>query len=203
MLATFPPSYLYQQYRDDPHLRALVAVQNEYQQAILDQLNALNLPVYTGGLVAGELLDWVLQGVYGVFRPTFGFVNTAEAGSPYNTDPYDSVVYNGDSFTATFSFQVATDDQYRRVATWNLYKGDGYQFGGRWLKRRVARFLIGPNGTDPGIDQTYLIGVVFGADNEITINCDSSLLGIDVLTQAVAGGFLLLPFEYTYTVQAV
>lgn len=204
MLATFPPSYLYQGFKNDPDLQALVAAQNTYQQAFLDRQLGLNLPIYTGvgSLVSGALLDWVALGLYDMRRPVFGFLTgTSVVGGDYNTANYNTQDYNGSGISQTFSYQVATDDQFQRCITWNFYKGDGAQFTSRWLKRRVQRFLTGLNGTDPGIDQTYLVSVAWNSGNAVVITCDSSFGDIiDVLRQALAGGFLFVPFDYSFTV---
>jgi hypothetical protein len=66
------PSYLYQQYTDDDDLQGFVEAQNEMQQNYVDTFNALNLPIYTGPIVSGKLLDWVGRGLYGMARPILG-----------------------------------------------------------------------------------------------------------------------------------
>jgi hypothetical protein len=71
-LTTVIPSYLYQQYTDDDDLQEFVIAQNEMQQNFVDTFNALNLPIYTGPIVAGKLLDWVGRGLYGMVRPSLG-----------------------------------------------------------------------------------------------------------------------------------
>jgi hypothetical protein len=71
-LTTVIPSYLYQQYTDDDDLQGFVEAQNEMQQNYVDTFNALNLPIYTGLIVSGLLLDWVARGLYGISRPSLG-----------------------------------------------------------------------------------------------------------------------------------
>jgi hypothetical protein len=71
-LTTVIPSYLYQEYTDDDDLQGWVEAQNIMQQDYVDTFNALNLPIYTGPIVSGALLDWVGRGVYGFQRPVIG-----------------------------------------------------------------------------------------------------------------------------------
>jgi hypothetical protein len=53
--------------------------------------------------------------------------------------------------------------------TWHFLKGDGKYFNIRWLKRRVARWLLGVDGTNPNIDQTYRISVTMGRNRSVQI----------------------------------
>lgn len=201
MLNTFAKSYLYQEYANDMDLQALVMAFNETAQVYLDALLALNLPIYTMAPVENALLDWVAFALYNIKRPVFGStVVTGSDNGDYNDDDYNSVAYNDAGVTEAFVFSTATNDQYRRVITWNFFKGDGFQFNARWLKRRVKRFLIGTDGIDPGIDETFDISVTYGANRSIVIAPKATLPNIPLLQQAIAGGFLQLPQPYTYTV---
>jgi hypothetical protein len=187
------PSYLYQEYSDDDDLQGFVAAQNSMQQDYVDTFNALDLPIYTGPVVSGALLDWVGQGLYGMPRPfletglsaLFGTLNTY---GPNWTVPmwqtFDQSiqgqfgvnelhVYGPDDVVST------TDDIYRRILTWHFYKGDGNYFSIRWLKRRIWRFLFGTNGIsletnsawpDPNsIGDTSQISVTIGTNGNVNI----------------------------------
>jgi hypothetical protein len=163
------PSYLYQEYSDDDDLQAFVTAENQLQQNYIDTFNAINLPIYTGPVVSGALLDWVGQGVYGINRPWLVTNKSAQVG-PLNT------IGLNQSFVPIDNFQqlepnglLADDDIYRRVITWHYQKGDGKYFSIRWLKRRIMRFLIGVNGTSPPIDQTDQISITFGAGGAIGV----------------------------------
>lgn len=169
MLQKILPSYLYVQYNDDQNLRALVQAQNEYAQSYLDTMLALNLPNYTQDGVSGTLLNWVAEGLYGQMRPALSTVATQGYVGAYNTAPYATLAYNVYRLKVPNAFIAASDDTFRRCLTWVLYRGDGPQFSIRWLKRRVMRFLTGVNGTDPGVGETYRIGVSFGVGNAVTI----------------------------------
>lgn len=169
MLSKILPSYLYEQYADDPNLQATVSAYNQYAQDYLDTLSSVNLPNYTQFPVADALLDWVGAGLYGILRPSLATVVNNPNVGPYNTFAYDAGAYNQFKQQTPNPFIATTDDIYRRCITWSFYKGDGTQLTVKWLKRRIMRFLLGVNGTDPGIDQTYPISVGFGVGNAVTI----------------------------------
>jgi len=197
------PSYLYVQYNDDESLQAFVEAQNEQAQAYLDWFNqtGILLAVYTSGAISGTLLDWVAAGVYGMLRPglpTFG----QPARGPFNTFTFNSLPFNGFVPAQGQTFYETSDDIFKRVLTWAFYKGDGRVFNVRWLKRRIARFLNGINGSDYTIDQTYFISVTFTGLYAVTITLPNSAEAV-IFKAAVEGGALELPFQFTWTVTLV
>lgn len=161
------PAYLYQEYYDDEDLQAFVAAYNNLSQQMLDWFNTIGLPVYIG--LSGALLDWVAEGLYGLTRPVLGSGQNQNLGA-LNTYVLDPLVLplNTIKKVGPSNFAVVNDDVFKRILTWWLYRGDGKQFDIRWLKRRVMRFLIGTNGVDPPVDQTYQVSVTF-AHGIITI----------------------------------
>jgi hypothetical protein len=187
----------------------LTIVENGAYDSVLNNslpLNQSGSDSVGGSSVVG-LLAWVLTGLYGITRPTLGaLVSSKSVEDAYNTYRYNTRQYNEHVLTKTYNYSVASDDIYKRVATWNLYKGDGYQFTARWLKRRAVRFLTGANGIDPGVQETYGVGVTYGANYAITINCNHLYPGasfIPALTELIASGALQLPFQYDFTVVTV
>lgn len=204
------PSYLYWEYNDDESLLAFIASFNAMSQEYIDWFNTINLPVYAGNPnLVGPLLDWMLTGLYGIPRPNLPSTQSRALG-PYNTFPYNTNPYNvyvKPEITAVFT---TTDDIYKRIATWNLYKGDGNVFSIMWLKRRIQRFLTGINGVDgsnpmglgTGVDQTYAISVTFDASHNVTITVDTTASGNsvvwDTLKAALMSGACALPFQYTF-----
>ena len=167
--STTIPSYLYVQYNDDDDLQAFVAAYNELAQEVISWFVNINLPIYTGPLIIRELLDWVAEGLYGIKRPTLPSGTNRNLG-PLNTYMMNVLPPNGRRTITPTEVFATTDDIFKRIITWNFYKGDGRTFNVRWLKRRVMRFLIGENGTDPGIADTYPISVTFGHNREVTIH---------------------------------
>lgn len=182
------PSFLYQEWNDDDDLAAFVASYNAITQQYINTFNALNLPVYPSTLVAGLLLDWVALGLYGMSRPTLPSGLSRSIG-PLNTwGPNDSIPLNDNILIGPANYFATSDDTFKRILTWHIFKGDGKVFNIRWLKRRVMRFLIGINGSAPNIDQTYQISVTFGVGNQVTIRIVQGV-------RTVIGGALLNAFQ--------
>jgi len=181
------PSYLYQQYNDDDDLQAFVAAYNALAQGYVTWFAVVGLAVYTGPLIVGSLLDWVAQGIYGFVRPALASGLNRDIG-PYNTWAFNTLAYDKRQRVGPRNVTVTSDDIFKRIITWNFYKGDGNTFNVRWLKRRIMRFLIGTNGTAPNVDQTYPISVTFGP-GVIAIR-------ITVGTRVATGGMLYDRFGF-------
>ncbi len=169
------PSYLYQQYTDDDSLQAFVIAYNQLTQEYVDWFNSINLPCYTQPQIYGLLLDWVAGGIYGIKRPVLSSGRPLVVG-PYNTSYYNQpgAAYNIVEHVGPLNVAVTSDDVFKRIITWHFYKGDGKYMDVRWLKRRVARFLFGANGTDYE-GNTYQISVLFGDDGELNITILSGI----------------------------
>jgi hypothetical protein len=167
-LANAIPSYLYEEYQDDDDLQAFVGAYNQIAQQVINWFNTINLPIYTG--LSGVLLDWVAQGLYGQVRPSLSSGQNKNIG-PFNTYPLNgSGGFNVHKIIGPSNITVTTDDFFKRIITWNFWKGDGRTFNIRWLKRRIMRFLIGVNGSAPNVDQTNQISVTFGVGNQVNIS---------------------------------
>jgi hypothetical protein len=199
MLKTIIPSYLYQQYYDDSDLQAFVGAYNTLAQEYLDWFNNLNLPIYT--VQNGAALDWVALGLYGLVRPTLPQGSYLRLGE-YDSVPYDTLSYDTEKLISPTSFYITTDDIFKRIITWNFYKGDGYQFNITWLKKRIQRFLQGTNGTLAVLDNTYQVSVTFAADNVVNIHITTGGLTqfAFIMQSGINSGALELPFQYTYNV---
>ena len=183
------PSYLFVEYNDDDTLQAFVSAQNKYAQEYLTFLNSLALGVYTQNPVSGTLLDWVASGVYGTLRPALPSNLTTAKGGYNSTVINTKPGYNGFIKAAYATYYVTSDDTFRRILTWNFYKGDGFIFSVRWLKRRVMRFLFGVNGIDYGVNETYPVSVTFTATRQITISINASQSAISNRALMNAMGF--------------
>lgn len=171
---TFPPagpttltglggmaSYLYEEYNDDDNLQAFVNSQNSIANQFVVWFATIMLPVYTNPLISGPLLDWIANGLYGMIRPALSSGQNTDVG-PFNTYAFNTLAYNVRKTVGPSNVTVTNDDIFKRIMTWNFYKGDGNVFNVRWLKRRIMRFLLGTNGTAPNVDQTYAISVTYG-----------------------------------------
>ena len=219
-------SYPYVQWSDDPDVGAFFAAYNELSQENLDEINSYQLPIYLNQ--SGALLDWAASNIYGVFRPTLSSGGPRPIG-PYNTAALNTDPYNGFKFISSAANYIADDVTYRAIIQWNTFKGDGVNFTIRWLKRRVERFLRGTILPDQTFDvsvkfttdtdvlitvsesnRAFSGGALFGSMtlnefyfNEIdTVASEHSPTALArALKAAVNSGILLLPFQYTFTVQ--
>ena len=200
MLTNILPSYLYQQYNNDPDLLAFFTAYNDESQTRLDTTNNLNLPNYT--TKNGLLLDWVALGIYGIKRPVLPYNGVIGSGV-YNEQLYNTAIYNSNIIITPSGFYETTDDIFKRIITWNFYKGDGYQFDITWLKNRIYRFLGQVNGIPLPIPNTYDIGINVTTDNvvNIDINSASDLATLAPIMEAgINSGALQVPFGYTFNI---
>ena len=202
MIANTLPAYLYQQYTQDPYaddLQAFFTSYNNSSQTNLNNINNLNLPIYVGQ--SAPLLDWTAYAIYGQQRPSIGTPTQFSPVGVYDTLPYNVSAYTQDFEIAPTNYYVVTDDIFKRILTWNFYKGDGFQFNTPWLKRRVKQFLYGTNGAPVPIDNTYQISVTYSG-NTITITIPTSTLG-NIFKSCVQSGVVQLPFQYSYNIVLV
>lgn len=188
------PSYMYWEYSDDQDLQAFVASYNSLGQGYLDWFNSTPLGVYTSSNITGPLLDWIGNGIYGIPRPVLSS-QTSLTTAGYNTLPYNTVPYDFLSESSSGSAAIASDDIYKRVMTWNLYRGDGQVFTIGWLKNRVNRFLNGANGTDwPVLNDPPSITV---SGNVFTITSFDDVF-YTALQECISNNTLSVPFQYTF-----
>lgn len=192
-LQSIIPSYLYLEYSDDEDLQAFVASQNSITQGYLDWFNNTPLALYTSPNITGPLLDWTAQGIYDIRRPVLSTAN-AYFLAGYNSAAYNTVPYDGNQLIQTGTSSVANDDIYKRVLTWNLYKGDGQVFTIGWLKNRISRFLNGPNGSDfPVLNDPPSI-TVSGTVFTVSYFATSAFSALQL---CYSNGALAFPFQYT------
>ncbi len=163
MLTASIPAYLYTQFQDDDALQAFIVSFNAMADDYVSFFATLGLPIYTGPLISGLLLDWVAQGLYGLSRPSLSFTTSRITGM-INTWAINTVPFNGLSQVSSATNITTTDDIFKRIITWHFYKGDGKVFNIKWLKRRIMRFLSGVNGTDSGTDDTSPISLSISGD---------------------------------------
>jgi hypothetical protein len=185
------PSYVYEEYSDDDDVQAFFAAYNAEAQSYIDGFNNLNLPVYTGVVVSGALLDWVGNGLYGVPRPSLSSGTSRKIGL-LNTYEFNSLKMNVSKTLTTSGTINSSDDVYKRVITWGFFKGDGKILNARWLKRRIMRFLYGTAGENYPVSSTYPVSITFGVGNAISITLVST-------TAKLIGGALMNRFKLNTT----
>ena len=169
MLNEIIKSYLYTQYNDDDDIRAFVTAYNTMAQEIYSWMLNANLPVFAGGYNVGDQLQWIALGIYGV-KPPILVSGKSKVYGPYNAIRFNQLSFNGRKRVREAEQVVVSDDLFKRIMTWNFYKGDGFYFTIPWLKRRIMRFLTGVDGTDIVNDQHWIVSVVFsGGSMTITV----------------------------------
>ena len=176
------PSYLYVQFADDENLQAFIASFNSIANSYASWFANVPLADYTNLNITDGLLDWTAAGIYGILRPTLSSGKFTSKG-PYNTFALNTWPFKKLKVTGPQNIAATTDDIFKRIITWNFYKGDGDTFNVRWLKRRIMRFLNGVNGTAPNIDNTYPVSVSFGNNGFVSIRISSG-------TRKILGGAL-------------
>ncbi|WP_447782131.1 hypothetical protein [Enterobacter asburiae] len=169
MLEDIIKSYLYTQYNDDDDLQAFVSAYNAMAQEIYSWMINANLPIFVGGYNVGDQLKWIARGIYGVKPPVLVSGKQITYG-PFNTVMFNQLPFNGRKVVNQSEQVVVSDDLFKRIMTWNFYKGDGYYFTIPWLKRRIIRFLTGIDGMDVVNDQRWSVSVLFsGSGASISI----------------------------------
>lgn len=169
MLNEIIKSYLYTQYNDDDDIRAFVTAYNAMAQDIYSWMLNANLPIFVDGYNAGDQLRWIARGIYGVKPPVLVSGKQTIYGS-FNAMLFNQLPFNGRKVINQSEQVVVSDDLFKRIMTWNFYKGDGFNFTIPWLKRRIMRFLTGADGVDVVNDQRWSISVLFsGSGASISI----------------------------------
>lgn len=199
------PAYPYQQYASDPNIVAFFDAYNQISQGTatlptylfgLNQFNALNLPNYR--IQSGDLLNWIGLGLYGESHNALTIIQAYTEG-PLDTYPFNELQPNQEKITLSTTSVPVNDAAYIRIIQWNNFKGDGFQFSLRWLKRRVWRFLTPFGYIFP--DETYSVSVTFTGPTAVDISVPLAQFPTAQLLQAaVASRVVLLPFQYTFTV---
>jgi hypothetical protein len=203
------PSYLYQQYSDDSDLQAFVASFNALAQGYLDWFNQTPLAVYTSPAISGPLLDWVGNGLYGIARPVIASTSVRSFGG-WDTSAYDTQPFNQATQTRYGTALVASDDIYKRALTWNLYRGDGMQMSLPWVRRRVARFLFGANGSDidvgllPQVSITNSKTLIVGATDTVPTDSQATnATGTETVTYYGAINIIIATTSTSEALQAL
>ena len=190
-------AYAYQEYADDEYVQAFVSAYNRISQGYLDWSNQNPLALYTNPNISGPMLDYVGNNLYGISRPVSGQLSVSSF-SAMNTYPMNTQAMNSATLITSGGASVVTDDLYKRTMTWILYRGDGKNFSIPWLRRRIARFLYGANGTDLsdiGLVSTIRIKVSDSSVNIIVPYTAFAQDFIDIFTN----GWLPVPFTMSFT----
>jgi hypothetical protein len=83
------------------------------------------------GYNVGDQLRWIALGIYGV-KPPILVSGKSKVYGPYNAIRFNQLPFNGRKRVREAEQVVVSDDLFKRIMTWNFYKGDGFisQFPG-------------------------------------------------------------------------
>ncbi len=151
--------YPYREYAEDVNIQAIFSSTNSMAQAYLDWFVNTPLGIYVSSGINGPLLDWIANGIYGIARPSY-LSETSQNISGISMHPINVNAIDTAWVKVSGTLQVVTDDLYKRILTWFLYRNDGMVPSLLWLRRRIARFLYGLNGADTTVDNVQLISLV-------------------------------------------
>ncbi len=205
-LSKIIPAYPYQQYQDDPNIVAFFSAYNTIAQSYLDWFNQTPFGVYTSPHVNGQLLDWIGQGIYGIVRPVFSTLEKHYIVANIDGVPLDTIDIDGSSFFETGTAVTASDDYYKRVITWLTYLGDGRMTNANVIRKRVARFLYGVNGTDITASQAQNVSVAVVTSPSISYAITVPTTANPASTyfqDAFNSGTLSFPFQLSASVSIV
>jgi len=165
MLSKVIPSRAYNQYADDADIQALFASINLTQQDYLDFFNAINLPYHPGTIISGSLLDLVGNGLYNIARPNLFLAGSVDGGFQTQgiggNSPLGITSGIGSPISQPAFSRAFTDDEYKRVLTWQTLRQDGPVYTIANLKRKCLQFLFGQNGVALNSWAGYVVSVGF------------------------------------------
>ena len=127
-------------------------------------------------------------------------LRTTFVSDAVNMLPTNTIATDGSLTTESGTAITATDDYYKRTLTWCTYIGDGRVFNFPNLRKRVARFLYGVNGTDITLSQAQNVALAVGSNpNDVTITVPAGTSST-YFSDALASGTLPFPFMLLPTV---
>ncbi|WP_168194425.1 hypothetical protein [Formicincola oecophyllae] len=199
------PAYSFVQFADDPSINAFMTATNQTAQGGLDWLLQHPLALWTAPQMKGGLLAYSLYCLYGQGRPNTNFTILKTSSGAINDTDVNRMEIDGQNMDTVTVSPLEADDILKRVATWNFFKGDGFNFTIPWLKRRVMRFLTGSGGASGRFNNTVPVSVQV-AGRGVTITVASGPWDGDViaaLTGLLEAGHLHLPTMYNFTLKGV
>lgn len=200
-LADIIPSYIYKEFQDDPNVIAFSDGINSLAQGYLDWFNQTPMAVYTNANVSGPLLDWVGVNLYGIARPVISTSSTSSTGE-LATNVLGEHTLGTLTVNKGGTAQVANDDIYKRTLTWLLYRGDGVQMSVEWLRRRIARFLYGVDGTDIDVGLIVNVSIVLNEPSGFANRTYGAYNTYPYDTNALDGFFAPPQHQFVITIPA-
>lgn len=165
------PAYPYHQFSDDQNIVALFAAYNRLAQDTLSWMVTHPMALYTGPALSGDFLTYCALCLYGQFRYRISYTELRDVTGEIDSSMINRLAVNETPIDKRYSGSAISDDLFKRILTWNLYKGDGLCFSIPWLKRRIMRFLTGEDGHAWRFNSTAPVSVrCVGKQVIITLN---------------------------------
>lgn len=195
-------AYPYHQFTDDVNITAFFDAYNKIAQDYLTWLVEHPFALYTRSEITGGFLNYCAYCLYGQFRYRISDVHLQGYTGALNDTDINRLAVDEVDIRKQYKGAAISDDNFKRILTWNFYKGDGLNFTIPWLKKRVMRFLTGENGKTKQFNNCEKISVTFqGRHITITVkpgNWDEKL--VSVLDNIINNGVLNIPVMFKFTV---
>ncbi|KMQ89981.1 hypothetical protein RF55_10317 [Lasius niger] len=169
-------AYAYQQYSDDPDIMALFEAHNQTAQDYLKTFLSHCPAIYIDDFWDSGELTYIAWFLWGQRRWYSDYASSIDLEGAIDDLPIDYASAGGSIPTPRQKLLI-NDDTFRRIMTWNLYRGDGQQFTIPWLKKRIKRWMVGVNGYAP----------LFGDTNEISVHVSEKNGDLLTITRGCEG----------------
>lgn len=195
------PAYAYQQFSDDTNINALFAATNESAQNALTWMLDRPLALYMRPSISEGLLDYAAYCLYGIARHQVGSSQITAIDGAINTTAINILDIDDNQLPRTSTRLTLTDDVFKRILTWHLYKGDGIHYSIPWLKKRIMRFLTGTNGHAWNFSSTAPVSVTI-RDNTVIISIATGTTNdalFLMLSSLIKNGLVPVPPTFSYS----
>ncbi|MXV36804.1 MULTISPECIES: hypothetical protein [unclassified Saccharibacter] len=153
------PAHAYQQFSDDANIVAFFKAYNQLAQESLSWMVTHPMALYIGPALEGNLLTYCAFCLYGQFRYRISYTEIRSISGEIDGADIDRLTIDDTAIDKHYDGSAISDDLFKRILTWNFYKGDGLNFSIPWLKRRIMRFLTGENGHAWRFNSTHPVSV--------------------------------------------
>lgn len=205
MPSLLAPAYPYQQFNDDADIVALFSSYNQLANTILDWLLSRPLACYMRESISAGLLDYAAYCIYGVRRYQIGYSNIDTISGAIDTITINQLPIDGNAIAVHAGSTKLSDDIFKRILTWNFYRGDGTQFSIPWLKKRIMRFLTGTQGRAWRFNGTLPVSVIV-QNSIVTIQVAHGVATselIQTLNILLRNGIVHVPSALTYNITEI
>ncbi|MXV43589.1 hypothetical protein GS501_00655 [Saccharibacter sp. 17.LH.SD] len=197
------PATPYQQFSDDADIIAFFEAYNALMQEIIFWMVGHPMALYIGPALTGNLLSYCALCLYGQFRYRISYVELRSVTGAIDTTTINRLSVDETVIDKRYIGNSISDDLFKRILTWNFYKGDGLNFSIPWLKRRIMRFLTGDDGHAWRFNSTDPVSVRLEG-RKVIITPDTGPWSHDlviILSRILTNGILNVPPMFTFMVK--